>query len=142
MDSTKLDRLFADYEKAFDRLDLAAIARQFADTFISAGPKGTIAQNKKEFEEKAAGAAAFYKSIGQKEARILSKKVHPISNEYAMVTVHWAVKFEKTGEQVIEFDVSYIVQETNDMMKIILFISHEDEEEAMKKLGLQPVISQ
>ena len=59
-----------------------------------------------------------------------------------MVTVHWAVKFEKTGEQVIEFDVSYIVQETNDMMKIILFISHEDEEEAMKKLGLQPVISQ
>ena len=43
MDSSKLDRLFADYEKAFDRLDLAAIARQFADTFISAGPKGTIA---------------------------------------------------------------------------------------------------
>jgi ketosteroid isomerase-like protein len=141
MDSSKLDRLFADYEKSFDRLDLAAIARLYADTFISAGPKGTIAQNKKEFEEKAREAAAFYKSIGQKEARILSKKVHPISNEYAMVTVHWAVKFEKTGDRLIEFDVSYIVQQTDDKMKILLFISHEDEEEAMKKLGLQPALS-
>jgi ketosteroid isomerase-like protein len=141
MDNSKLDRLFADYEKAFDRLDLAAIARQYADTFISAGTKGTIAQNKKEYEEKAAEAAAFYKSIGQKEARILSKKIHPISNEYALVTVHWAVKFEKTGDQLSEFDVSYIVQETNGKMQIILFISHEDEEEAMKKLGLQPAIS-
>ena len=52
-----------------------------------------------------------------------------------MVVVHWGVTFEKTGEKPIEFDVSYIVQETDGDPKIILFISHQDEQEAMKKLG-------
>ena len=53
-----------------------------------------------------------------------------------MVTVHWGASFKKTGDEFIEFDVSYIVQETGDEPKIILFIAHQDEEEAMKELGL------
>ena len=60
----------------------------------------------------------------------------PISNEYTMVVVRWGVIFEKTGPKPIEFDVSYIVQDISSP-QIILFISHEDEEAAMKKLGLQ-----
>ena len=54
-----------------------------------------------------------------------------------MVVVRWGVTFEKTGSKQIEFDVSYVIQETGTDPKIILFISHEDEEAAMKKLGLQ-----
>lgn len=52
-----------------------------------------------------------------------------------MVTIHWAVTF-KTLEKPVEFDVSYLVQLTDAEPKIILFISHEDEEELMKKLGV------
>ena len=37
--------------------------------------------------------------------------------------------------------MSYIVQETGSDPKIILLISHEDEETAMKKLGLQHKIA-
>ncbi len=140
MNTTKLEKLFSDYEKSFSRLDIKAIAKDYTDTFISAGPKGTIAQNKKEFEKKAEEASAFYKSIGQNSAQIISKKIIPISNEYCMVTVHWGVTFEKTGDKLIEFNVSYIVQDINDETKIILFISHEDEEEAMKKLWLKPPV--
>ena len=43
------------------------------------------------------------------------------------------------GPKQVEFDVSYIVQETEIDPKIILLISHEDEEAAMKKLGLKPM---
>lgn len=142
MNLAKLDKLFEDYEIAFDRLDVASIAKNYADTFMSAGPKGTIAQDKKEFIQKAEEASGFYKSIGQKEAKILSKEVIHISNEYCLVTVHWATTFEKTGDEWIQFDVSYLVSEINEEMKIILFISHEDEEEAMKKLGLLPQTSE
>jgi hypothetical protein len=46
------------------------------------------------------------------------------------------VTFQKTGNKPIEFDVSYIVHEKDNEPEIILFISHEDEEEAMKKSGL------
>ena len=138
MDHKKLEKLFKDYEHAFDKLDIAAIAEHYADTFISAGPKGTIARDKKDFLSWAKQASDLYKSIGQKSAKILSKKIIPISNEYAMATVHWGVTFEKTGDEVIEFDVSYIVQQIGNDLNIILFITHQDEEEAMKKLGLKP----
>jgi hypothetical protein len=53
-----------------------------------------------------------------------------------MVKVHWGVTFRKTGGRVIEFDVSYLVQKIGPEPKIILFIAHQDEEEAMKELGL------
>jgi hypothetical protein len=139
MDSGRLERLFKQYEKDFDKLDMKAISNYYADTFISAGPKGTITQSKKEFEEKGEQAVAFYRSVGQKSARIISKRTMPISNEYTMVVVRWGVIFEKTGAKPIEFDVTYIVQDISSP-QIILFISHEDEEAAMKKLGLQPAM--
>lgn len=138
MDRQKIEELFAEYENAFAQLDIATIAKRYSDTFISAGPKGVIAQSKKEFESKAEQAAEMYRSIGQKSGKILSKKITAISNEYCIVTVHWGLTFEKTGDELVEFDVSYIVQQIDDKLSIIMFITHEDEAEAMKKLGLKP----
>ena len=138
MSSAQVDTLFKQYEAAFNTLDLKAISDYYADTFISAGPKGTISQSKKELKEKAEQATAFYRRVGQNSARIVSRRVMPICDKYSMVVVRWGVTFEKTGSRPIEFDVTYIVQETDVDPKIILFISHEDEDAAMKKLGLQP----
>ena len=136
MSRDQLDTLFKQYETASDKLDLKAISSYYADTFMSSGPKGVIAQNKKEFEEKAEEAADFYRSVGHKSGRIISKRIMPICDKYSMVVVRWGLTFEKTGSRIIEFDISYIVYEKDDDPKIILFISHEDEGEAMKKLGL------
>lgn len=137
MNRELIDTLFKQYELAFNKLDLKTISGFYADTFISAGPKGTITQSKKEFEEKAKEAVEFYKSVGQNSAKIISKRTMPISNEYSMVVIRWGVTFAKTGSRVIEFDVSYFVQEI-DEPRIIMFISHEDEQAAMKKLGIRP----
>ena len=61
----------------------------------------------------------------------------PICDKYSMVVVRWGLSFEKMGSKIVEFDISYIVYEKDDVdPKIIMFISHEDEGEAMKKLGL------
>ena len=136
MDNTQIEKLFIEYERAFNDLDVKKSAEFFADTFISAGPKGTIAQNKKDFLKKADQASAFYRSVGQTSARIISKNIIPISDQYTMVTVHWGVTFRKTGDNLIEFDVSYIIYQPEDEPSIILFIAHQDEQEAMKKLGL------
>lgn len=136
MNIEKINKLFSDYEKAFSALDFKENALMFSDTFISAGPKGAIAQSKKEFVEQAAAASAFYKKVGQNYAQILGLDMIPISDQYTMVNVHWGVTFHKTGDLVVEFDVSYIVQETGDEPKIIMFVAHQDEDEAMKKLEL------
>jgi len=132
----KIEQLFADYEKAFQELDLEKNAAFYSGTFISAGPRGSMAQSKKEFMQNAPAAADFYKKTGQASSKILSLTEMPISAHYTMVKVHWGLTFEKTGSEVIEFDISYLVQHTTEEPVIILFIAHEDEEEAMKKLGL------
>ena len=52
--------------------------------------------------------------------------------------VLWASTFEKTGDRLIEYDVSYIVRKTGRQLKIVMFIAHQDEERAMKELGIMP----
>ncbi len=136
LESDIIKGLFAEYEKAFAALDIEKSAGFFADTFISAGPRGAIAQSKAEFLKLAHQAAEFYKAVGQTSAKILSQEETAISNEYSLVKVHWGVTFRKTGTRMIEFDVSYLVQKIGLEPKIILFIAHEDEEQAMKELGL------
>jgi len=136
MSRDQLDTLFKEYETAFDKLDLKKISGYCADSFISAGPKGSITQNRKDFEKKAEQTNKFYKSVGRTSARIISKRVMPICNDYSMVVVRWGITFDKTGNKLIEFDTSYIIEETGTEPKIILLISHVDEEVALKKLGM------
>lgn len=130
-----VNALLRDYEKAFDRLDAEGQASLFAETFISAGPKGTIAQSRDEFLTMARKAGDYYRSVGQTGAKILHMKETPISEAYTMVAVHWGVTFQKTGDKAIEFDVSYIIQTTGEQPKIIMFITHQDEDQAMKDLA-------
>jgi hypothetical protein len=131
----RIKALFADYGKSFSALALQNAAHLYADAFIAAGPKGVISQTRDEFLKNADKAAEFYRKVGQERAEIKSMKETWFSDNYVMVTVHWAAHFKKLSKPV-EFDVSYLVQLTDDKPKIILFISHEDEQEAMKELGL------
>ena len=135
-ESTK--RLFAEYEEAFSALDMEKSAGFFAETFISAGPRGAIAQSKSEYLRLGRQAAEFYRQVGQTSARILLSDETPISNEYSMVKVHWGVTFKKTGDKLIEFDVSYFVQKNGSERRIVMFIAHQDEQLAMQELGLIP----
>jgi hypothetical protein len=137
MSRDHLDNLFKEYETAIDKLDVKTISGYYADSVISAGPKGSVAQTRNDYEKKVEQTNQFYKSVGRNSARIISKRVMPISNDYSMVVVRWGITFDKTGNRIIEFDKSYIVEEIGIDPKIILLISHEDEEAAIKKLGLQ-----
>jgi len=129
-------KLFAQYEKAFSSLDVEKQVPLFAEHFISAGPRGSIALGKDEFARMASKASQFYKSIGQTSVKILSMDETAISNEYSMVKVHWGATFAKTGNKLIEFDITYFIQKTGTEPRIIMFITHQDEEKAMKDLSL------
>jgi hypothetical protein len=131
----RIEKLFAEYGKSFSALALQDTARLYAENFIAAGPKGEISQTRDEFLKNAGKAAEFYRSVGQDRAEARSMKETWFSENYVMVTIHWAAHFKSLDEPV-EFDVSYLVDLTGKKPKIILFISHTDEQETMKKLGL------
>jgi hypothetical protein len=60
----------------------------------------------------------------------------PVEEPGSMVKVHWGVTFRKTGNRLIEFDITYFLQKTGSEPKIVMFIAHEDEQKAMEELGL------
>jgi len=138
MSSEQLDTLFKQYESSFDKLDIKKLSTYCADAFMSAGPGGTISQNRKEFETKGEEIVKFYRSVGRNSAKIISKRIMPISDCYSMVVIRWGVTFEKTGSKLVEFDITYIVHLAEVEPRIILLISHEDEKMAMKKMGIRP----
>lgn len=131
----RIEALFADYGKSFSALEMRRIAGLYAEQFIAAGPNGVISQGREVFLDNADKAAEFYRSVGQESAELLSARETWFGDFYVMVTVHWGARF-KALPDLVEFDVSYLVQLTDETPKIILFISHEDEQEAMAKLGL------
>lgn len=132
----KIEQLFDQYQKAANTLDFKTIASFYTNSFISAGPKGSVTQSKQAFFDNAETAADFYKKVGQTSIRILSLTEIPISEQYVLAKVHWGATFLKTGDKVTEFNVSYLVQLTQDEPQIALFIAHEDEEIAMRDLGI------
>jgi hypothetical protein len=131
-----INKLFEEYEKAFNALEVEKQVPLFAEHFISAGPLGSIALGRDEFARMASKAAHFYRSVGQTSVKILRMDETAISGEYSMVKVRWGATFAKTGNKLIEFDVTYFIQKTGPEPKIIMFIAHQDEERAMKELGL------
>ncbi len=131
-----IKKLFDRYEKAARDLDMETNARMYADAFIAAGPRGCIVQNKDEFIKFAPQAAAFYRKVGETGVKIITADETPISADYSWVRVHWGMTFAKTGDRWVEFDVSYFVHKKTPEPEIIMFIGHEDEETALRDLGL------
>ncbi len=76
-------KLFEEYEKAFNALDVEKQVPLFAEHFISAGPRGSIAVGRDEFARMANEAAKFYRSVGQTSGKILSMEETAISREYS-----------------------------------------------------------
>ncbi len=132
---TRIAKLFEDYGKSFSALEMRRIAGLYAEQFVAAGPKGVISQGRDAFLDNADEAAEFYRSVGQESAEVLSARETWFGEFYVMVTIHWGVRFKSLPE-LVEFDVSYLVQLTDDTPRIVLFISHTDEEDTMKELGL------
>jgi hypothetical protein len=130
--------LFEKYERYFRALNFKDQARLYGKHVIAAGPGGVAYHRNNLFNRFVfnLGMRSFYKKAGMTSVRIMNLEELHISRQYSMVKVHWGAKFQTTGRRLIEFDISYLVRKTAFQPEIILFISHEDEQELFKKYGL------
>ncbi|HTF04687.1 MAG TPA: hypothetical protein VK826_11715 [Bacteroidia bacterium] len=128
--------LFEQYEKYVAELNFSAIAKLYDKYIVLAGPTGTFFR-RNNFVTRylfAASMKSFYRKA-KATSKLISLEESPVSTEFSMVKVHWGSTFAKTGDRVIEYDGSYLVQKSPEL-KIILFIAHEDENVTLQKLGI------
>jgi hypothetical protein len=132
-----LRSFFDQYAQATNEMKASTIAGFYADSFIAAGPKGNMVfQNDGKFLQWLNQLKEFNQQTGMGKMRVVGIEESPVSEHYLMVTVEWGVNFRKTGDELITFKISYFVDVTGKMPRIIMYISHLDQEDYMREKGL------
>lgn len=132
-----LKAFFDQYAEASNVIDPATVASFYAENFIVAGPKGNAAfKNDEDFLQWLRQLRSFNQQVGMKEMTIMNYMQSAINANYIMVRIKWGAQFHKTKDELFTFEISYFVYQTGNLPKIIMYISHEDQEDVMKANGL------
>jgi len=132
---------FKDFFTAYAAASLGddphAIASFYAETFMVAAPVGAAAyRNDDKFIDWLNGVIRFNKDVGMQEMNPANVETSAMGEHYTLARVTWKASFDRTVNQPIAFDISYILQHTPAGVKIIGYVSHDDQETVMKKYGL------
>ena len=132
-----LDRFFSRYAELSMGAQPEALASLYAATFIVGDPAGSRAfTNDADFTQWLRQVADFNRQHGMRAIAALSIRDVTLSSRHTLATVTWGARFEKTGDRVIEFEISYLLEQTNDEWQILSYISRSDQNAQMAKEGL------
>lgn len=129
---------FEQYEIGANTFNVDLVTTEFTDEFLAADPTGVYAgQNNEAFKQAIPERQKQFAEMGFQEARILSVDQDVLDDHYVKAKVHWEMKFLKNQETIeAQFYITYFLFVQNEQAKIAFYISHESEEETMKRLGL------
>jgi len=121
-------------------IDIEATAAAFASCFVEASPNGVVCgKNDDQFRAVIPKGLEFYRSIGTRWMKIIGLAVTILDDHHAMAKVHWQAFFlRKDGsDELLDFDVIYLVQLLGDQPKIFGYITG-DEQKALREKRLLP----
>ena len=137
MNEDILKSFFEAYAEAAVNSDPTALAGLYAEDFIASGPAGSaVFKNDEQFLAWLSQVHEFNRQVGIRSLEVGSIHVTPIGDHHAFATVEWCARFEKTGDESICFEISYLVRFSEGKTLILGYISHEDQEEVMTARGI------
>lgn len=132
-----LGDFFRKYEQAFSMPDTEAIAQAYASLFTMSSPQAvSCITNDHRFRSVLMQAATFYRSIGMRSARILSRSEITVDDIHTMVHAGWGL-YREDGKEIVRFDVTYLIR-TGGTNPGIVFVIARNEEERLREAGLIP----
>lgn len=113
------------------------LATLYAPTFIVGGPQGSQAfTNDARFIAWIRQVTDFNHQHGLRDLRVVSLRDAALSPVHTLATVTWGTRFEKTGDRLIEFEISYLLEQAADEWRILSYISRSDQHAEMANAGL------
>jgi hypothetical protein len=132
-----LDQFFSRYTELSMGPQPEALATLYAKTFIAGGPQGSHAYtNDDRFIEWLRQMADFNRQHGMRALTAVSIRDVTLSPLHALATVTWGARFEKTGDRVIQFEISYLLEKAADAWHVLAYISQSDQSTEMAREGL------
>jgi hypothetical protein len=125
---SKLANFFEHYRVALATSDINALASAYSDRFLVSGPTGQrYMKNNRAFKSMLKMSDKFYKRVGVHNVRISNLGCSVMDKHHAGVQVEWQL-LDINGQELIRHDVSYIIFVDHRGIRIIFFVSHNEEE--------------
>ena len=136
--SQRVKAFFDQYELNIGEWDPAAMASQYGETFVFAGPQGTQAVKRDDFVKVLPKRHGFFKSVGLQSSTVVSLQEASVDDRCVLVKAHWRMKFDATGAHASDVDVSttYLLQQQPDGLRIVFQLDHDDLTKRVQELGL------
>ena len=132
-----LDGFFSRYAALSLGPQPEALAGLYAPTFIVGGPQGSQAfTNDVRFVEWLRQVANFNRQHGMFALMAMSIRDVTLSPLHTLATVTWGARFEKTGDRIIAFEISYLLEKAENEWRILSYVSRSDQHAEMEKEGL------
>jgi hypothetical protein len=132
-----LRAFFDRYAKASREGDRGALAAMYAASFIVGGPEGSMTfANDARFLDWLDQVFAFNRRQGMRGLQVISLDAVLLSPLHSLAVVNWGARFERTGDRLVEFRISYLVESRDGGAKILGYVSQADQEAEMKRLDL------
>jgi hypothetical protein len=136
---TPIEKFFRRYEEGANTFEPAIVISAYPDAFMAADPNGAACiQNDAAFRKAIPGREALFRKIGFKSAEVLKVTETPMDERYTTALVQWRMVFEKEQGKPLEFVffITYILLAGKDGLKIVFYLSHDDEQKLMRDAGL------
>jgi hypothetical protein len=114
-----------------------ALTEFYGKYFVVTGPAGSMAfANDQKFIIWLDEVHDFNKRSGLISLKVRQIKGNTLGKHAIHASVTWGAVFSMHNNEIIDFDIHYILEDFGQGLKIILYISDEDQETLMKKHGL------
>ncbi len=134
---TPVSDFFIAYARASLDNNAEAITNCYAENFMVAGPAGSMCyKNDEKFTAWLENMFQVNRKLGMQNMKVINVTTRSVGGFYTQAQVRWGAVYLKDPNDLIEFEITYILQHVNNDYKIIMYVTHENEEDVLKEKGI------
>jgi len=136
--SERVRSFFDQYESNIAGSDPTAIAAQYGESFVFAGPQGTQAVRRDDFVKVLPKRQALVKSAGLQSSSLVTLEEASFDDRCVLVKAQWRLQFGSATAPVSALDLcaTYLLQQQPDGLRIVFQLDHDDLTKRVQELGL------
>ena len=136
--SERVKAFFDQYELNIGGSDPTAIAAQYGEAFVFAGPQGTQAVKRDDFVKVLPKRQGFFRSVGLRSSTVAALEETRIDDGWVLVKAQWRLTFEPIAMPASDIDVSamYLLQQCPDGFQIVFQRDYDDLTKRVQEFGL------
>jgi ketosteroid isomerase-like protein len=136
--SERVKAFFDQFESNIGGSDPVAIAAQYGESFVFAGPQGAQAVRRDDFVKVLPKRQGFFKSVGLRSSRVVALEEASFDDRCVLVKAQWRMQFGSAAAPVSDLDLfaTYLLQQQSDGLRIVFQLDHDDLTKRVQELGL------